>query len=97
MFGKLLVYLAVFATAVPSMAAEREVRFNRDVRPMLTHGSQEAWSVVNRSDDLGVNLGQQPDQPLTEQHGVIGHHHTHAPYRPTPSARLSDGHSRLRV
>jgi hypothetical protein len=56
---------------------------------MLTHGSQEAWSVVNRGHDLRVDLGQQPDETLTKQDGVVSHHHTHAPYAAT-STDLSD-------
>jgi hypothetical protein len=56
---------------------------------MLTHGSQEAWSVVNRGQDLRVDLGQQPYETLPKQDGVVGHHHTHAPYAAT-STDLSD-------
>jgi hypothetical protein len=56
---------------------------------MLTDGSQEARSVVNRGQDLRVDLGQQPDETLTKQDGVVCHHHTHAPYAAT-STDLSD-------
>jgi predicted NodU family carbamoyl transferase len=50
---------------------------------MLAHRAQEARSVVDRSDNLVVNLGQQPNETLSKQHRVIGHHHPHAAYAAT--------------
>jgi hypothetical protein len=54
---------------------------------MLRDSSEEAGSVVDRGHDVRVDFSQQPHQSLPEQHGVIGHHHTHGHQAFTPGAR----------
>jgi hypothetical protein len=56
---------------------------------MLGRGVQEAWRVLDCGHDVTVDLGQQPNEAFAEEYGIIGHHHTHAPYRPIPELSAS--------
>jgi len=64
---------------------------DRHVRPLLSDGPQEAGSILDCSHDIAAGFGQQPDQTLAEQHGVIGHHHSHAPYAARPACQRLRG------
>jgi hypothetical protein len=56
---------------------------------MFCHRPQKARCVLDRGNHLVVDLTQQPDKALTEQHRVIGHYHPHGPYAAT-FTELSD-------
>jgi hypothetical protein len=59
---------------------------DRNVGPMLRHGLQEARSILDSGNYVAVDFGQEPDEALPKQHGIIRYDHAHAltlPHSPT--------------